>query len=576
METTNRVPLTSLPEVDAGRRLDFGDYQCEGIRLISSAGASGLVYHATSPNYYGVPGAAEAKLIVKECYPQRLVRHLVREGAELSLSPAAPKSAQKEYESYLQSYREAFAKQTHLYQGRAREYVSVPSRAREANGTIYIVTDVSNGATLAQQAPDMSVKALMDALGMTCGALDALHSEGYAYLDLKPENILIVPSSDMTTCAAVRLFDFDACQRIGEKCEGGLVMGTRGWSSYEQMHEADERSADARSDVYSLGALLFWVLVGRAPTYAEIIHADGVWRLRPSNLAAGREMFCTDEALALTERILGKTLVAEPDRRYNSVAEFAADLNDLAGFVVPATRATRDAVAGLRTGVGEDLFSAVSEQRAARQQDQARLRKRIVAGIALAAVLVVAVGAAVLHPWADSTEGEADESGLPAVASTDGATGADGSQISDADGSQVPELEGAVTSDAGGLSEASMIGHWDAMSYVEDIDQSDGSDLVLFSEGERYFDFAADGSGVWFLNGSQYGCTWALAESRVLDDGADSLVFTVKVADEVYDFTVWENEGTLVAGFSPRGGSSSTIYGKDVNWAGSGLEATAN
>ena len=73
----SRQPLAST-------EIDFGSYRCQNIQLLSTSGSSGLVYQASSDNYFDESGSPVAQLIIKECYPLELSERISRDGDQLA------------------------------------------------------------------------------------------------------------------------------------------------------------------------------------------------------------------------------------------------------------------------------------------------------------------------------------------------------------------------------------------------------------------------------------------------------------------------------------------------------------
>ncbi len=99
-------------------------------------------------------------------------------------------------------------------------------------------------------------------------ALEAAHDLGVVHQDLKPENIMLVESRKRAGSSDVLLLDFGIAKvadQLLDKSKRG-VLGTPGWMSPEQI---TQQPTDARSDLYSLGVLLYWLLTGNAPIAAD-------------------------------------------------------------------------------------------------------------------------------------------------------------------------------------------------------------------------------------------------------------------------------------------------------------------
>lgn len=159
-----------------------------------------------------------------------------------------------------------------------------------------------------------------------CGAVSALHERGVIHRDITPGNVILARDG-------AHLVDLGiARQRIEGRSRDTTQLGTWGFAAPEQYGFAQ---TDARSDVYSLGRLLGYLLVGALPGSAAYDRA-----LSDSTLVNGR--------LAEVVRV---TTQFEPSARHQSAAEFHARLEEAsaalsAGAALPVEGATPDSSAG--------------------------------------------------------------------------------------------------------------------------------------------------------------------------------------------------------------------------------------
>jgi serine/threonine-protein kinase len=149
-------------------------------------------------------------------------------------------------------------------------------------------------------------------------AVQFLHERGMLHRDLKPGNILVGPDLEPKLVDFGLALDLGAHQRLSR---AGDVAGTPGYLSPEQA--AGEPQLDARSDVFSLGGVLYELLTGVPPfqgdTLAELLH-----RIREEDPALPRRI---DAAIPRDlQNICLKALEKDPQRRYGAAREMADDL----------------------------------------------------------------------------------------------------------------------------------------------------------------------------------------------------------------------------------------------------------
>jgi diguanylate cyclase (GGDEF)-like protein len=190
-----------------------------------------------------------------------------------------------------------------------------------ADGRPYLVMDLVEGAALAgvlaggALAPDRVITLARD----VAGPLAALHRRGIVHRDVKPDNLMVLPSG------IARLIDFSLAGReTGD--QGGPTVGTLAYASPEQSGLL-RRPVDQRSDLYSLGVVLFECLAGVAPFTA----ADVADLLRMHAITAPPDLATLVPGVPPGLVTVVATLLAkDPDDRYQTGEELAADLDLLA------------------------------------------------------------------------------------------------------------------------------------------------------------------------------------------------------------------------------------------------------
>jgi len=205
---------------------------------------------------------------------------------------------------------------------------------RLETGEPYIVMEHLEGIDLARkldgdgpQAPSAVVGWMIEA----CDALAAAHALGIVHRDLKPANVFLANRPDGSTCAKVLDFGISKLPSQGTMTGPQTTMGSPAYMSPEQMESS--RDVDARSDVWSIGVMMYELMSGRPPFVAESAIQLAVM-IREVEAAPLRGV---PEGLG---RIITKCLAKMPDDRYASVAELVADLAPFAPAEV-ATLASR-------------------------------------------------------------------------------------------------------------------------------------------------------------------------------------------------------------------------------------------
>ena len=183
-------------------------------------------------------------------------------------------------------------------------------------------------------------------------ALDYAHAVGVVHRDIKPENILIAAGhalvADFGIGKAMSAAADDANAAPDDRrqtTEAGLVLGTPAYMSLEQA--AGERAIDGRSDIYSLGVVLYEMLTGAVPFAG--LSAQAVMAKRFTEDAPPLRAWRAD-APAAVERAAARALAREPSHRFATAGEFARALGDTG-----AEAATGAAAAGASGAVGPSI-----------------------------------------------------------------------------------------------------------------------------------------------------------------------------------------------------------------------------
>jgi tetratricopeptide (TPR) repeat protein/predicted Ser/Thr protein kinase len=195
-----------------------------------------------------------------------------------------------------------------------------------AGGQPYFAMELIAGVPLDRYAREQGLDALgrLELVARVCDAVQHAHERGVIHRDLKPSNILVDEAGQpkVLDFGVARATDADLLTSV-DRTRTGQVIGTLNYMSPEQV-AADPR-LDRRSDVYTLGVILFELLAGRRPYPLEHLalpEAARVIRDEECVRLGSLDTRCRGDI----ETIAAKALEKDRDRRYPSAAELAADI----------------------------------------------------------------------------------------------------------------------------------------------------------------------------------------------------------------------------------------------------------
>jgi serine/threonine protein kinase/Tol biopolymer transport system component len=261
----------------------------------------------------------------------------------------------------------------------------------EEQGLHFIVTELIDGRTLRSYLADgkLTTVATLDIAIQIASALAAAHEAGIIHRDIKPENVMIRRDQ------IVKVLDFglvklterqpvegdeDGATPAKLTTEPGAVMGTPQYMSPEQ---ARGLKADARTDIFSLGVVLYEMIAGHAPF-------EGVNAIEVMAAILNREPTPLGEHPAggarELERIVNKALSKDREERYLSARDFLSDLKSLREELGFAAKLEREG----QRGASADFETTNVASDSNRAQPQLRL-PRPTLRISLATVLLVVI-----------------------------------------------------------------------------------------------------------------------------------------------------------------------------------------
>ncbi|AWK70223.1 MULTISPECIES: Stk1 family PASTA domain-containing Ser/Thr kinase [Rhodococcus] len=288
----------------------------------------------------------------------------------------------------------------------------------EAGPLPYIVMEYVDGDTLrdiVRSEGPMAPRRAMEIISDVCAALDFSHRNGIVHRDVKPANVMI------NRAGAVKVMDFGIARAISDASspmtQTAAVIGTAQYLSPEQ---ARGEQVDARSDVYSLGCVLFEILTGQPPFKGDSPVAVAYQHVRedpqtPSEINPDipREL----------DSVILKAMSKNPANRYQTAADMRSDLVRVLGGQRPSAPMVmsdedRTTILGaVDTGAGHYRRPPAPVPGPATRSEPAEPEKKNnalrMALLALAGLIVVGIVGAFL--WSVGPGSEADQVTMPDV-----------------------------------------------------------------------------------------------------------------------------------------------------------------
>jgi serine/threonine protein kinase len=210
--------------------------------------------------------------------------------------------------------------------------VQVFDFGHHTDGSAFLVMELLEGESMTtrlRRIKRFSVADCVRLMRMTCTSLAAAHAKGIVHRDLKPDNIFIVGDPAVTGGERPKILDFGIAKLSGDapdmhKTRTGALIGTPVYMSPEQCRGAGE--VDHRSDIYSIGCVMFRLLAGRPPFEGEGSGDVIAAHLRePAPFAAAFVPDLPD----MIDLILQRCLQKDPSQRFQSMTELAQALGQV-------------------------------------------------------------------------------------------------------------------------------------------------------------------------------------------------------------------------------------------------------
>lgn len=231
---------------------------------------------------------------------------------------------------------------------KSQHAVRVHDFGRLPSGTPYMVMEYLAGQDLRQLLQtrgSLTIEEAVQYVLEACEAVAEAHAMGIVHRDIKPANLFLVrrPAAP----SIIKVLDFgiskelDPQERVGaDLTRTGSLLGSPNYMSPEQMTHV--KDADARSDVWSLGIVLFQLITGKLPFQGSVL-TEVVARVLTEDVPRPRSL--RSSIPAELEAIVLRCLEKKPEKRFQSVNELAAALRLMISNEPPRIRATEFSLA---------------------------------------------------------------------------------------------------------------------------------------------------------------------------------------------------------------------------------------
>ncbi|HEY3354291.1 MAG TPA: serine/threonine-protein kinase [Polyangia bacterium] len=202
----------------------------------------------------------------------------------------------------------------------------------DASGSAYIVMEYLDGESLAgylRRVGPVGTSTVCAIGRQIAAALATAHAAGIVHRDLKPDNVFLVPDPDQPAGVRVKILDFGIAKLVTDggmtasmKTRTGAVMGTPIYMSPEQCRGAGQ--VDARTDIYSLGCILFEMVCGRPPFVHEGVGEIIAAQIFEQPIAPH---VIEPTVVPALERVILRALAKTPDERQHTMEQLKGELD---------------------------------------------------------------------------------------------------------------------------------------------------------------------------------------------------------------------------------------------------------
>ena len=315
-----------------------GNYLPLQIQSVIGRGGSCIVYKAFEEQTPGNPTR-----IVKEFYPRGL-KGIVRNGRCIEIA----EDVTSIFNERRARFEEGISQYVKYYEVSDLSAAPRPFWFGEANGTVYSVSDTSTGKILADiDRQGLTVARVASIACSLCEAIFRFHDSGLLYLDCKPDNIFFYSLGHDED--HVRLFDFDTVMSIDEiKAHPEMRSYSKGWAPSELV-SGNVEEIGKKTDIFSVGAVFFWLLTGRSPLERitdriDIENGRFFWKRNPPLKS------CSAEAIQLIQHISERSLL-DPENRYDDISALEKDFRKLYDITIGPSKSIHDDLRDIKDSI---------------------------------------------------------------------------------------------------------------------------------------------------------------------------------------------------------------------------------
>ena len=247
--------------------------------------------------------------------------------------------------------------------------VTIYESSQAEDGTPYIAMEFLEGETLhdcLKRRGALPVAECAEILRQTANGLNAAHKLGIIHRDLKPDNIFLTQGDEGERVVKVVDFGIAKLRESSTHTLTGMVLGTPAYMSSEQASGMRSDRLDLRSDLYSLGVVVYEMLTGRVPFHSD----TPLGYLRKHMMEDPPPFRAVAPGLPVPpqlEAVVIKALAKDRDQRYASALEFAREFSS-------AAAAASDELSPTRLIVPDE--TQAEQERQAREKAEAERRSR--------------------------------------------------------------------------------------------------------------------------------------------------------------------------------------------------------